>query len=108
MCYVTSKETEAYLCPNAAYAAVQNEACLACAHLKELVHICAVLRAKLIRTVFHQTADEIRWIVINQALSATRIITRGITRGRQYYVNLKISDMRFTHFNARRSYRETD
>lgn len=60
MCYVTSKETEAYRCPNAAYAAAQIEACLACALPKESVDICAVVRAKLIRTVFHQTADEIR------------------------------------------------
>jgi len=78
MCYVTSKQTEAYRCPNAAYAAAQNEACLAGALPKELVDICAVVRAKLIRTVVYQTPDEIRWIVINQALSATRIRPCGI------------------------------
>jgi hypothetical protein len=71
MCYVTSKETETNRCPNAVYAAAHNETCFACAQSKEGVDICAVLRTKLIRKIFHQAADEIRWIVINHASSAT-------------------------------------
>jgi hypothetical protein len=35
-------------------------------------------RTKHFRTLFHQAADEIRWIVINHALSATQITLRRI------------------------------